>query len=89
VRQNLDLAQSLKVFIEHFIKADRVRDRVRVLQERGSLGDFDNAKVLNQEICRYWELVLGDQRTNLTDDDLDKVRAAEASVRAWLDQGGR
>jgi hypothetical protein len=77
------LESDLSFLTKYFMHADEVGDQVDSFR-RGNLGDYENAKEFNQQICTYWELVLGDGKTVLTSTDTNKLRSAERSVRDWL-----
>lgn len=46
---------------------------------------FENAVMLNEEICRYYELILNDVGTYLNDqNELKKAAEAEKRLTEWL-----
>jgi hypothetical protein len=77
------LASDLTMVVGHFLQADQESEKIDSLKY-GNLSDYENAKIFNQDICRYWELVLVRKKTNLTDMDPVALEAAEQNVRTWL-----
>jgi hypothetical protein len=77
---------ALKLLIEHLLRADQARNRIQELELNQSLEVFENAKTLNEEVCRYYELVLLEGPTYLTSNgSSETVYAAEEKVRKWIE----
>lgn len=85
------LKSNLAVVLEHVQKADAVAADLHNRLTQEAAATFPNAQLLNENLCRYWELVLGTHETYLTADDRGAFPTAERALRAWLaraKQGG-
>ena len=78
------MESQVKILIDHYIKADRTLIRIREIQTQNPQV-FETATMLNEELCRYYELILNADCTYLNDEtEMKKATAAEKQVADWL-----
>jgi len=77
------LREQVARVIGYFAWADDSRARIQQAALNAT-GHLLGAEALNDEICRYYELVLLDSATYLTQDRPKDIAMAELAMRRWL-----
>lgn len=78
-----DIERHLTVVLNRCREADRERERILALRS-GDTTPFEKARELNERLCRYWELVLGEPDTYLTAGGGATFRAADQHLTQSL-----
>jgi hypothetical protein len=75
------LQDDLNLVVARCRSADDERQKIIELQTR-DVTDFENARELNERLCRYWELILGAPQTYLTTGGANYAVAERRVVRS-------
>ena len=82
---------ALRTVVGHFLRVDSLGQKIARAKENRGQRLFADEKALNEQISRYYELVLYGPKTYLTDPQLSKdgfarLEAAEKRLAEWVNQ---